>query len=82
MHWLSWLARQMKQHNQAIFYIERMQPDWLPESWLHRLYYRILVRLGMGVAAGLIISLTIGIAFGLFIGAGKGPGSGNRQWAH
>jgi len=75
-HWLSWLARQMKQHNQAIFYIERMQPDWLPESWLHRLYYRILVRLGMGVAAGLIISLTIGIAFGLFIGAGKGPGSG------
>jgi len=27
--WLGWLARQMRVHNQTVFYIERMQPDWL-----------------------------------------------------
>ena len=27
--WLGWLARQMRAHNQTVFYIERMQPDWL-----------------------------------------------------
>jgi len=74
--WLAWLARQMKQHSQTVFYIERMQPDWLPKSRLHRLYYRAIVRLGMGIASGLIIALAIGIAVGLFIGTGKGPGSG------
>src|SRR5260370_22635594 len=27
--WLAWLARQLKQHNQTVFYIERMQPELL-----------------------------------------------------
>lgn len=32
---LSWLAQQMKQHNQAIFLIEQLQPSWLAHSgWL------------------------------------------------
>ena len=32
--WLSWLAQQMKQHNQAIFLIEQLQPSWLPSrTW-------------------------------------------------
>jgi NACHT domain len=31
-HWLAWLARQMGRHNQTVFYLERMQPDWLPQG--------------------------------------------------
>ena len=27
--WLSWLARQMRNHNQTVFYLEHLQPDWL-----------------------------------------------------
>ncbi len=30
-HWLMWLARAMKDHNQSIFYVERMQPNWVTE---------------------------------------------------
>jgi hypothetical protein len=35
IHWLSWLAQQMARCNQSEFYLERMQIDWLPDSWLH-----------------------------------------------
>ena len=30
-HWLTWLARAMKDHNQTIFYLEWIQPDWVTE---------------------------------------------------
>ena len=30
VHWLTWLAWQMVRHSQTVFYIERLQPDWLP----------------------------------------------------
>jgi DNA polymerase III delta prime subunit len=73
--WLAWLARQMKQQSQTVFYIERMQPDWLPESWLHR-PYRAVVRLGMAIASGLIMYLMLGIAIGLFVATGPGSRSG------
>jgi hypothetical protein len=35
-HWLAWLAWQMAQHSQTSFYLERLQPDWLPlgRRWL------------------------------------------------
>ncbi len=74
--WLEWLAKQMKRHGQTVFYIERMQPDWLPESKLHQFSYRALVRLGIGIVSGLIISLILGIAIGLFMGTGLGPRMG------
>jgi hypothetical protein len=76
IEWLTWLAQQMKRHGQTVFYIERMQPDWLPDSMWYRLCYRVLVRLGIGIASGLIIYLIFGIAIGLFIGTGRGLGSG------
>ena len=40
--WLTWLAWQMVQHSQTVFYIERLQPDWLPgeQRWAFRLLYR------------------------------------------
>ncbi len=74
--WLTFLARQMKQHNQTVFYMERMQPDWLPGSWSHRPWYSVLIRLGIGIVSALILFLTVGIAIGLFIATGLGPGRG------
>ena len=32
VHWLSWLAYQMANHGQTVFYLERLQLDWLPKS--------------------------------------------------
>jgi len=34
--WLTWLAWQLTQHSQTVFYLERLQPDWLPvgRRWL------------------------------------------------
>ena len=40
--WIGWLAWQMVQHNQTQFYLERLQPDWLPDIALPRYRSRIL----------------------------------------
>ncbi|MBV9258983.1 MAG: TIR domain-containing protein [Ktedonobacteraceae bacterium] len=55
--WLVNLARQMKQHGQTVFYIERMQMDWLARSSLIR-YFRIGVVLICGLIGMLIGLLT------------------------
>ena len=44
-HWLAWLARQLQQRNQNIFYIERMQPDCLEKRQTHRRYIHLMVGL-------------------------------------
>ena len=31
-HWLTWLARAMKDHSQSIFYVERIQPNWVTDQ--------------------------------------------------
>lgn len=55
--WLSNLARQMKSHNQAIFYLEQMQPDWIKGSrWTLLLYDWLAVRL-----PGLLIGMLCGL---------------------
>jgi DNA polymerase III delta prime subunit len=38
MQWLGWLARQLSEHDQTEFYLERMQPDWLTKGWTRRFY--------------------------------------------
>src|SRR5204862_2647558 len=55
IRWLSYLAAQMKQQSQTVFYVERMQPDWLVKKWQRRLY--------SGLIAGPISSLLVGLAF-------------------
>ncbi|GAC1402091.1 MAG: hypothetical protein NVSMB49_17630 [Ktedonobacteraceae bacterium] len=57
IHWLSWLARQLTQHNQSIFYIERMQPDWLSEGRAQQSSY---ARLAAGLIFGLLTALSLG----------------------
>ena len=56
--WLAWLARRMKQQGQTIFYLERMQPDWLPEGRLSWAYERLAVRLP-GMLIGVLVSLVV-----------------------
>ena len=55
VHWLSNLARQMKEQSQTVFYIERMQPDWLMSQWQRRLYYGLVT----GPIWGLLVGLEI-----------------------
>ena len=52
--WLVWLARQMKRHKQTVFYLERMQPDWLPDD--------------QQIIPGAVLALLVGAVGGLFFG--------------
>jgi DNA polymerase III delta prime subunit len=61
-HWLTWLARQMQLHDQTIFYIEQMQPDWLSERHLYQIYNYLAVRLP-DMLIGSIISIIIAYQF-------------------
>lgn len=62
-HWLTWLARRLKEHSQSVFYLESMQPDWLPEGWSSQLYQSLLLRFW----ASLVIGVIFGMRFGLSI---------------
>jgi len=56
-HWLSWLAMQMRSHSQTEFFLERMQPNWLPGDGLRQVYF---------VTTVLITLLLVWLSFGLF----------------
>ena len=56
--WLTWLAGQMTQHSQTVFYLERMQPDWLPRK------QRWIPRRGASLVAGLVGVLLGGMSAG------------------
>jgi len=64
-HWLAWLARQMKQHNQTVFYIEHLQPDWLSGERARQAYDRWALRFP-AVLMGILVSLTINSSIGSF----------------
>jgi GTPase SAR1 family protein len=57
--WLSWLAKRLVEHNQTTFYLERMQPTWLPTR-RQRLACVILTQMIVGLSFGLIAALFIG----------------------
>jgi hypothetical protein len=74
VRWLSWLATEMARHSQTVFYLERLERDWLPESqraavggWENR-----IVGLVVGVVGGLIGGLFGVLAEGLFFGLFNG----------
>jgi len=70
VHSLSWLAAQMVAHHQTMLYIERMQPEWLPQA--RQRGYVVRMRLINGLLAGLLgglgFGLLMGLVFGLFTG--------------
>src|SRR5207248_10199230 len=67
IHWLSWLAQQMGKHNQTVFYIEQMQPDWLSETQSHRMYELFAARLPDMLIGGVICFSVISLLFSTVI---------------
>jgi NACHT domain/TIR domain len=70
-HHLTWLARQMVRDDQMGFYIEQMQPDWLPSSGAYRLYRGIttvIFAMLFFAAVGLLVGQLPGLGFGLVSG--------------
>jgi len=46
LRWLGWLARSMRDHDQTVFYLEQLQPDWLPshrQQWLVTTGFAVIV---------------------------------------
>jgi len=66
-YWLTWLAHVMQQQHLSEFYLEYLQPAWLP-SKRSQMRYSLLVRLLFGLLIGLLIGLPIGLSAGLSAG--------------
>jgi DNA polymerase III delta prime subunit len=67
---LSWLARKLVSHSQTIYYLERMQPDWLVRSSRFLFAFRV----------GLVSALIGGLAFGQIFGQVLAQASGQIRW--
>jgi len=78
-HWLAWLAHQMTEHHQTEFYLEQLQPDWLPTRrrafyrWSIGLYFGLFFALYVGLYVGLLSGLLSGLVVGLIVGLLLGP---------
>jgi hypothetical protein len=77
VQWLSWLAGQMARHGETVFYLERLQTDWLPQQQERtiRVGYGLVVRL----LAGLVFVLVYGLGVGLIVGLAAGMAGGLVQ---
>ncbi len=79
--WLGYLAREMRQHNQVIFYLEQLQPGWLPEKQRNRYLYSawlflgLLFGLGVGLVGGPGMGLVGGLVFWLLFVWARGWGA-------
>jgi len=72
-HWLTWLAKQLVQHNQTEFYIERMQPDWLSNNrsyWIYRIAVGLTIGLFAGISIGMVVSLILMLSLSLGMSGG------------
>lgn len=58
---VSWLARKLHENNQAIFFIEHLQPNWLTTRF-NKWVYILTSRVFSGVILGLIIGFVVGLA--------------------
>jgi len=78
LHWLANLAQQMEQHEQTAFYIERLQPTWLPAAyqdqygWVDQVVAAFYGALLMGTLGGLVSGLIYGPAVGALVGLAMG----------
>jgi GTPase SAR1 family protein len=70
MSWLTFLAKQMQQHDQTVFFVESLQPDWLSRRW--KILYQWCVGLFFGLAVGPIFGLVIGSFIGLSVNSNFG----------
>jgi hypothetical protein len=58
-HWLACLATQMTRNSLTVFYIEEIQPDWLPSH-----HQQWLLRIGRSIVVGLVVGLVVGFIKG------------------
>ncbi|HZR40605.1 MAG TPA: NACHT domain-containing protein, partial [Ktedonobacteraceae bacterium] len=63
LHWLGNLARQMKKHGQTVFYVERMQPDWLEDQWSRKRYPHLVYGLIFALIGALCLGPVGGMLF-------------------
>ncbi|MCP5101448.1 MAG: NACHT domain-containing protein [Chloroflexi bacterium] len=64
IRWLAFLANRMQQIGTSLFFVEELQPTWMPQRLLGR--YRALYGLIGGLIGGLIVGLSDGLIFELF----------------
>jgi len=62
--WLSFLARQMRERNQTIFYLERLQPEWLPLG-RPRQFYELLAVKFTGILIGVLASVIMSVGYSI-----------------
>ena len=46
LHWLTWLAKSLRDHAQTEFLIEKLQPSWLPslgQKWLYHIFVVLII---------------------------------------
>ena len=72
--WLAFLAKGMQQASTTLFFVEELQPTWLPPHLLRR--YRTFYGAFFGLILGLLYALSIGVVSGLFLGVSSGISSG------
>ncbi len=68
--WLSWLARNLQKHYQTVFYLERVELDWLPASLQQRAFWltmRLPILL-LGIVSSCVIGLFLQTVFDLTTG--------------
>ena len=68
--WLSWLARNLQKHYQTVFYLERVQTDWLPDSLQLRAFWLTmhLPIILLGILSSCIIGMFLQTVFDLTTG--------------
>jgi hypothetical protein len=74
--WLAWLAASMTRHAQVEFYLERLQPTWLPTRRARRAV-KWAPTLGGGLVGGLVgglLGVVLGLVSGIVLG-GLIPGT-------
>ena len=68
--WLSWLARNMQKHFQTVFYLERVQLDWLPDNLQQHAFW-LTMRLPLfllGILSSFVIGMFLQTVFDLTTG--------------
>ena len=62
VQWLAWLAGALDRRSQVAFYLEHLQPRWLPTP-RERRWYALLDRLGWATIFGLGFGVTLGLPY-------------------
>ncbi len=67
LRWLRFLATQMQQRHQTVFFLEQLRPDWLVDR-RRRLLFQLVFGLVGGLVGGLLVGLVSGLGYRLVYG--------------